>query len=29
MSVRDDVAVRLVDKSCKYMWKTNSVVDKL
>ena len=26
MSVRGDVAVRLLDKRCKYMEKTNSVV---
>ena len=29
MLVRDDVAVRLLDKSCKYMWKTTSVVHRV
>ena len=29
MSVRDDVAVRPLEKSCKYMWKTNCVVERV
>ena len=29
MLARDDVAVRLLDKSCKYMEKTNSVVHRV
>ena len=29
MLARDDVAVRLLDKSCKYMEKTHSVVHRM